>query len=115
MIELLGPLTFVLKSRCCCFICWCIIICRIVVLPLQALLLQPNIMPTFEDALCNVAAPTAEEEARVRRNCPEAFAGEADPPAAEELEPNEFRYDEDGTHHRQLSARERTTMNEGHL
>ena len=71
-------------------------------------------MPSFEDVF-DVPLPDAEAEASIRARHPEAFAEEGEPPAAELLEPNEFRYDGDGTHHRQLQAGEREALNEGHL
>ena len=70
---------------------------------------------SFEEAFANVAAPTAEEEARVRDRYPEVFGEEEKAPEPEDLEQNDFRYDDEGTQHRQLGGRERATLNEGHL
>ena len=54
-------------------------------------------MSSFQEAFADVQPPTAADEARVRERYPQVFAGEeAPPPAAEELEENEFRYDDDG-------------------
>ena len=69
-------------------------------------------MSSFDEAFGHVAPAT---EAGVRERHPDVFAAEEAPPPAEELEPHEFRYDHDGTQHRQLGARERATLNEGHL
>ena len=72
-------------------------------------------MSSFDEAFGHVAPATDAAEAGVRERHPDVFAAEEAPPPAEELEPHEFRYDHDGTQHRQLGARERATLNEGHL
>ena len=59
---------------------------------------------------------TAEDEAGVRERQPEVFAEETKEEAVvEELEPHEFRYDQDGTHHRRLGEGEVARLNEDHL
>jgi hypothetical protein len=50
---------------------------------------------SFEEAFANVAAPTAEEEARVRDRYPEVFGEEEKAPEPEDLEQNDFRYDDE--------------------
>ena len=81
-----------------------------------SLVLQARVinMSSFEEAFGGTPTETAELEASLRERHPEVFEGEPEPPV-EELAPDDFRYDDDGTQHRRLTERERATLNEGHL
>ena len=75
-------------------------------------------MSSFAEEFAHIQPPTAEEEAAFRARNPEAFTEEeGKAPEAEDLAENDFRYDENGValHHRNLSVRERTRLNEDHL
>jgi hypothetical protein len=59
-------------------------------------------MSSFEEAFSNAPTASVERlEASVRERHPDVFEEEeVSDPVVEELEPNEFRYDDDGTQHR---------------